>query len=194
MLASLEFSLSVVTVLVYWTFHAREIQARERVFHTGHLEALWFIGSRPTFEFSPPVDMVLMCWTFHAHEIQAKEPVLHTGQHEALWFRGIRPTMNRTTRICRHTADTQEAIDLFDIVLEPMLNIRLPRTPGQLSVCIRMWRLRYFEVLALLTLGWLPHFIFLWPSHGACQAQGAKKSGTATKRSRGGFPRLACAT
>ena len=138
--------------------------------------------------------MVLMCWTFHAREIQAKEPVLHTGQHEALWFRGIRPTMNRTTRICRHTADTQEAIDLFDIVLEPMLNIRLQRTPGQLSVCIRMWRLRYFELLALLTLVWLPHFIFLWPSHGACQAQGAKKSGTATKRSRGGFPRLACAT
>ena len=155
MLASLESSLSVVTVLVYWTFHAREIQARERVFHTGHLEALWFIGSRPTFEFSPPVDMVLMCWTFHAREIQAEEPVLHTSQHEALWFRGIRPTMNRTTRICRHTADTQEAIDLFDIVLEPMLTIRLQRTP-----CILMWRLRYFELLALLALVWASALYF----------------------------------
>ena len=114
--ASLEFSLSVVTVLLYWTFHAPEIQARERVFHTGHLEALW--------------------------------------------FRGIRPTMNRTTRICRHTADTQEAIDLFDIVLEPMLNIRLQRTLGQLSVCILMWRLRYFELLALLALVWASALYF----------------------------------
>ena len=103
-------------------------------------------------------------------------------------------TMNRTTRICRHTADTQEAIDLFDIVLEPMLNVRLQRTPGQFSVCIRMWRLRYFELLALLTLVWASALYFPLAVSRSVPGSRSRETWHGHKTSRGGFLRLACAT
>ena len=102
-----------------------------------------------------------------------------------LWFGGIRFDRESNSANLQTHAFTMDATELFDIVFEPMLNILLYKADGYAAMTTRLLAgahdatgaassaVSFF--VSTESLGDSQSHCKRWPSHGACQAQGADK-------------------